>query len=202
MFFLEILIVAICGYFLGSIPFAVVIARRHGVDILREGSGNPGATNVRRVIGPAAGNVCFALDALKGFAAAAWPVLFLDGPNHPGDNLGVVGLVAAILGHSFSFFIQFRGGKGVATTIGGLLALSPLTVAVGALLWVVVFYLTRYVSLASIVLAVSLPVTSLISHQPPAVDVLCLVLMALILVRHRENIRRLREGTEHRWTRS
>lgn len=191
----NIFLVSLVGYFLGSISFAVLVSKSQGVDIFKEGSGNPGATNVKRVLGSRLGNTVFALDALKGLAAAGWPMLLL------GDNylvLGIVGLVAAILGHSFSVFLKFRGGKGVATTMGGLLAIMPVTLLIGLLLWLICFYSTRVVALASIVFAVSLPVSALfVSGLNDPRFILGLLLGVLIVARHRSNIVRLLSGNEN-----
>src|SRR3954466_7340453 len=121
---------AIVGYLLGSLPFGYLVARAHGVDIFKVGSGNPGATNVKRVLGSKAGNTVFALDALKGATAAAWPMLpFVTGPD--ARVMGLVGVIAAVLGHSFSMFTRFKGGKGVATAAGGLVVLIPLASLIG-----------------------------------------------------------------------
>ncbi len=202
---------AAAGYLLGAIPFAVIVARRYGVDILKAGSGNPGATNVKRVVGKGPGNVVFALDFLKGFVAAGWPLLVWPGAE--GGQLAVLGLVAAILGHSFSVFIRFRGGKGVATTMGGLLACMPVVVLIGLLVWVVAFYGTRFVSVASLLFGVSLPVSAALLPKlaerlgsgsallalPSLYFWFAVLLAVLIVVRHRENIKRLCAGTEHRF---
>lgn len=198
MILLETLLVAGAGYFLGSISFAVLIARAHGVDIFASGSGNPGATNVKRAVGSRAGNLCFLLDAMKGFIAAAWPQLPAIGLSHPG-LFGVIGLTAAILGHSFSIFIRFRGGKGVATTVGGLLALMPAVVLIGMVVWLITFQLCRYVSLASIALGLSLPVSAFALSESTTNRVLALLVAVLIVLRHRANIARLRAGTESRF---
>ncbi|MES1167715.1 MAG: glycerol-3-phosphate acyltransferase, partial [Oleiharenicola lentus] len=147
---------AIIGYIFGSLPFGYAVARAHGVDIFKEGSGNPGATNVKRVLGEKfgekgrrAGNLVFALDAVKGALAASWPMLpFLHAPE--ARLLGLVGVIAAVLGHSFSIFTKFKGGKGVATAAGGLVVLMPVSCLVGGAVWLVVFALTRYVSLGSV----------------------------------------------------
>jgi glycerol-3-phosphate acyltransferase PlsY len=191
------------GYILGSVSFAVLVARRHGVDILKVGSGNPGATNVKRVIGKGPGNVVFALDFLKGFISAGWPMaaghLNLLPPNAPIVWMGIAGLAGAILGHSFSMFLNFRGGKGVATTIGGLMALMPLVILGGLLVWVTLFFSTRYVSLASIAMGlVLMPIAVLLSEPREKVG-LCFALAILILVRHRANLKRLMDGTEHKF---
>ena len=194
---LNVLIVSIVGYLLGSISFAVIIARSQGVDILKFGSGNPGATNVTRALGAKWGRLVFALDAFKGYAAAGWPFFFM---GKCGLNLAVVGLVAAIIGHSFSVFLRFRGGKGVATSMGGLLAIMPFVLFVGALVWGVVFLVSRMVALASILFALSLPVSAGFIHgvsDPRCV--LGVLLGILIIVRHRSNIQRILRGDEHRF---
>jgi glycerol-3-phosphate acyltransferase PlsY len=191
----EIISVTIIGYLLGSIPFAVIIAKHHGVDILKAGSGNPGATNVTRTIGKRAGNLCFALDFLKGVVAAGWPILGASDPT----GLGVVGLIAAIVGHSYSVFIKFRGGKGVAVTMGGLLALSPVVLLISLLVWAAVYYTSRYVSLASIAFGVSLPLLGLCFDVHQTLLIFLIAISLLILYRHRANIQRLLNGTEHRF---
>ena len=191
----EILSVVIIGYLLGSIPFAVLIARKKGVDILKTGSGNPGATNVKRVLGKWAGNLCFVLDFLKGVIAAGWPMLPFLGASDP-SVLGIFGLAAAIVGHSFSVFIGFRGGKGVAVTIGGLVVIMFWVILAGIVIWLIVFYLTRYVSLASLMLGVSLPIFALLNQRPPEQLTLACLLAVLIVFRHRSNIKRLLQGKE------
>ncbi len=206
--------VAFAGYLLGSLPFGYVVARAHGVDIFKEGSGNPGATNVKRVLGEKfgpkgrrAGNGVFALDVLKGAFAAGWP-MFTPLSTTDARLLGLVGVIAAVLGHSFSVFTRFKGGKGVATAAGGLVVLMPISCLVGAAVWLLTFLVTRYVSLGSILAAVAVPATSWIrlalSARP--VDQLPFSLVAtavglFVIIRHRENIRRLLAGTESKFSR-
>ncbi len=192
----SIILVSVVGYFLGAISFAVLVAKSQGVDIFKEGSGNPGATNVKRTLGAKCGNTVFALDALKGFIAAAWPLLAYQGDQ----RLAVIGLIAAILGHSFSVFLKFRGGKGVATTIGGLLALMWQVLVIGLLVWVVIFYASKMVALASILFAISLPIASYFFYgaNDPRFY-LGLVLAVLIVVRHRSNITRMFSGKENKF---
>lgn len=186
------------GYLLGSIPFAVLIARGYGVDIFSLGSGNPGATNVMRNLGKKAGYTCFLLDAGKGITAAALGFLLAGFAARSNPELvAILGLIGAILGHSFSAFIGFRGGKGVATTVGGLFVVLPLVMLIGVGLWVFFFYSTRYVSLASLALGLSLPVSAFFLESELALG-LCLALCVLIVVRHRANIQRLLAGTEPR----
>ena len=195
-------IVAAAGYLLGSIPFAVIIARFCGVDIFKAGSGNPGATNVKRVCGKTAGNICFILDAAKGFLSTAWPLypsVFGATFTDP-QTLAYVGLCAAIVGHSFSVFLKFRGGKGVATAIGGLLAIMFWAILASLVVWVVVFYASRYVSLASLALAATLPVASYIIYPAMKGHFYISVAIAIVIIfRHRSNIVRLIKGKENRF---
>ena len=122
--FITTSIFALAGYILGAIPVGVIIARSKGVDIFKYGSGNPGATNVKRACVKTSGNLCFLLDALKGFFATFLPViaLWLGFEINNCQNVQVIALVAVIIGHMYPVFIKFRGGKGVSVTIGGLLA--------------------------------------------------------------------------------
>ena len=186
------------GYFLGSINFAVLVAKYKGLDLFSLGSGNPGATNVKRTIGAFWGNTVFLLDFSKGYLAVllTQSILVLEGVNY--DLLGILGLLGAILGHSFSIFLKFRGGKGVATTMGGLLALMPWVLVLGLVAWLLVFFSTRVVAMASIMFAISLPISFYFLHDLPDVRwIFCIVLSILIVVRHYSNIQRLLLGKEY-----
>ena len=192
----SILLVAIIGYLLGAISFAVIIARSKGVDIFKEGSGNPGATNVKRILGKKWGNAVFVLDALKGFIAAGLPLFVV----YHDDRLAVIGLIAAILGHSFSVFLKFRGGKGVATTIGGLLALMCPALLIGLVVWLIIFYTKKVVALASIFFAVSLPLSAYFIYGTEDPRFYLGVVLALFIVgRHRSNIIRMFSGKENKF---
>lgn len=209
--------VGLIGYLLGALPFGYLVARAKGVDIFAVGSGNPGATNVRRVLGKGPGNLVFALDFLKGACAASWALLArtstsvtydfeewgLAASGHiAGDDwlgFGLTGLVGAMLGHSYSCFTRFRGGKGVATGAGGICLIMPVSALVGAVVWAGVFFATRYVSLASILAAVSLPVTAWLRDRPAMLVILAALIALFVVVRHRDNLRRLASGTEHRF---
>jgi glycerol-3-phosphate acyltransferase PlsY len=193
-------VVFVAGYFVGALPFGYLVAHWHGIDIFSVGSGNPGATNVRREVGKWAGNLVFALDALKGLAAAGWVVLLPAGETISANTLGLLGLAGAIIGHSFSVFTRFRGGKGVAVTVGGAIALMPMATLVGMLVWVVLFYTTRYVSVASIGLATALPVVSFLRHGPSLLFFFALAVAVFIIYRHRANIARLVRGEENRFS--
>lgn len=198
MNWLTITLVSTAGYLLGAISFAVLVARSQGVDIFQAGSGNPGATNVKRVLGARLGNIVFTLDALKGSIAALWPILVFGGET--GLRLGILGLIAAIIGHSFSIFLKFRGGKGVATTMGGLLAIMPLVLLIGLAAWGLCFYVTRVVAIASILFALSLPVcTYFLYPQGDPRLTLGFVLGIVIIARHRSNIARLLQGRENKF---
>ena len=208
--FAAIGIFALLGYLLGSVNFAVLVAKKHGIDILKEGSGNPGATNVKRVLGKGPGNLVFALDVLKGFVGAGLPYLFLRMEATPTAAeihfiICVAGLVGTLLGHCFSCFLKFKGGKGVASTIGGLLVLLPVPILIGATLWGIVFLLSRTVSLASLVLGLSLPVSCWVMPLftkltfSPAEFWFAAAVAAFNVWTHRSNIGRLLTGTENRF---
>lgn len=207
------------GYVLGSLPFGYWVGRTYGVNIFELGSRNPGATNVRRVLGARAGNLVFVLDALKGVLAAGWPLYFVWQLGHPGLDVaanseeavahahdltrvcGAAGLVGALAGHSFSWFTGFRGGKGVATVAGGFLVLMPVVTLISAALWVAVFYATRYVSLASILAAISLPIFTRLFNRESVSLVVSGSIALFVIIMHRANIRRLLAGTEKRFER-
>ncbi len=202
MLSVEIIAVLIIGYLIGSIPWAVMIAKRRGVDIFTVGSGNPGATNVLRTMGKPMGYLVFSLDFLKGVLAVWWfhlPLFSFSGDT----SIGLWALPAAVLGHTYPIFTGFRGGKGVATAMGGLLGLMPACLLVGLFVWLLTFYLTKYVAVASIAFGLSLPVCSIVFSAN--VDgglgktFLAFLVMGWIIWRHRSNLVRLRAGTESRF---
>lgn len=200
----PVLIALVVGYLLGSLPFGYLVARAKGVNIFEVGSKNPGATNVRRCLGKGPGNLVLFLDALKGFVAAGWPLLsiaYAQGNfSFIGEeyrlNAAIAGLFGALLGHSFSCFTGFRGGKGVATGAGGLAVLFPL----GALIALAVFGLTlavtRYASLGSMLGAASLPLSAFLLHRPAVLIAVCGAIAVFVIARHRANIGRLLAGVE------
>ncbi len=189
---------AVIGYLLGSLPFGYLVARTHGVDIFKVGSGNPGATNVKRSLGAKAGNTVLVLDVLKGAAATAWPLLPMVTAPRP-MVLALIGVVLAVVGHSFSIFTRFRGGKGVATAAGGLVVLMPVACAIAGVTWVIVFYAFRYVSLASILAAVAVVAASWLLPYHVAISIIASVLGGFVILRHHENIKRLLNGTESKF---
>lgn len=186
------------AYLLGSVPTSQWVARAvYGVDLRREGSGNLGATNTYRVLGKRAAAPVLVVDVLKGWVPVAlFPAL--DGSQEAAWALGYGG--AAVVGHVFSFWVDFRGGKGVATASGVFLALAPWAVVAGAAVWAGVVTATRLVSLGSVLAALTLPVAVYLTpHEGgPAAPLFALALALFVVWTHRSNIRRLREGKEPR----
>jgi acyl phosphate:glycerol-3-phosphate acyltransferase len=201
-------IVALLGYLLGSLPAGYIAGRLAGVDIRTRGSGNIGATNVTRVLGKGFGYPVFICDLAKGIAAVvlARHVAANSSNESALQVAATVGGLCAVLGHSFPVWLRFRGGKGVATFIGVLFALMPISAIVVCAVWLVTFEIGRYVSLASIIAAIALPISvaaMLFLHwiQTPVLLYFSLGLSGLIVIRHRANLSRLVKGTEPRFTR-
>jgi glycerol-3-phosphate acyltransferase PlsY len=187
------------GYAIGSIPFAVLIAKTKGIDILREGSGNPGATNVKRVLGKKYGNLVFCLDFLKGLLPVFIAKTYFQLHPNLANNACAALLAGLVSGHSFSLFLKFHGGKGVATTIGGLAVLMPGVIFLGIILWYSVFTITRFVSLASLCFALSLPLNVYLFGYQREIIRLAFFLTIIIFLRHISNIHRLWNGVENRF---
>jgi acyl phosphate:glycerol-3-phosphate acyltransferase len=196
------IVTVIGAYLVGSIPTGYLVARAKGVDIRGVGSGNIGATNVFRILGPVAGVFVLLMDGLKGFAACAWLVdAVTSGFAVPGmrvEYYRVIAGVAVVLGHNYTCWLHFKGGKGIATSAGLLAALVPWALIISVSLWILVLVASRYVSLASIAAAAVLPVATWISRGSLTLVVVTAVLSSLAIYKHRANIHRLREGTEHR----
>lgn len=188
------------GYFLGSIPFGLWVARQvKGIDIREHGSKNTGATNVFRVVGKKWGFLVLFLDALKGACAVLLPQLFFHNIPFP---LKALFAVSAIVGHTYSFWLSWKGGKGVATSLGVFLALAPLPAAVTFGGWILVFAVTRTISIASLAAALLFPaVIALFFHgkeEFPFLFPLGIVLGLFIFYTHRSNITRIVKGEEKR----
>jgi acyl phosphate:glycerol-3-phosphate acyltransferase len=196
---------AVVSYMLGAIPFGLIAARMKGVDIRKTGSGNIGATNVFRSVGKTLGIITFVLDMLKGFGPAWFlpraATLMFATPEAQALPLGLVCGRAAIAGHNWPVYLGFKGGKGIATSAGVLLGIAPLAVGAGVIVWIVVFLLTRYVSVGSILAAVAVALSSwwFYSKDEMLRPVALTILAALAVFRHKENIRRLLHGTENRF---
>ena len=199
---------SIGSYLLGSIPAGYIAGRLAGVDIRKVGSGNVGATNVTRSLGKAYGYAVFAFDFLKGLVAVSISILLAEriklGIISP-ELAGITAAVCAVLGHSFPIWLAFKGGKGVATSAGALFGLMPLAALIGVIIWITTFQLTRYVSLASILAAISLPLIVLLislgNGQGKLLFYFSLGLAAVVVLRHSSNISRLLHGTEPRFNR-
>jgi glycerol-3-phosphate acyltransferase PlsY len=206
---LTFAVVVIGSYLLGSIPFGYLAGRIAGIDIRNCGSGNVGATNVIRTLGKSYGYPVFALDFLKGFGAVKMSILIATRVqsewNSP-EMFGIVAAISSVLGHSFPVWLRFKGGKGVATSAGALLALAPVAALIGVAIWILTFWLTRYVSVATIAAAAALPliilITTWLSRTTGKLLFYSSVCLAAVVIwRHRSNLSRLMRGTEPRFTR-
>ncbi|MEA2011477.1 MAG: glycerol-3-phosphate 1-O-acyltransferase PlsY [Verrucomicrobiota bacterium] len=192
----------LASYLLGSIPFAFLAGKMKGIDIRKHGSGNIGATNALRVLGKPIGVCCFLLDFLKGFFPVflASKYLLTDYPF-----ASVVITLGCVIGHIFTCFLKFKGGKGVATSAGTLTALAPLPVLIAFLCWIIIFKISGYVSLGSICAAVICPVLTITmklsakgNYPVPNIVLICF-LSLIIIIRHKTNIKRLLKGEENKF---
>ncbi len=200
----------LAAYVIGSTPFGVLIARMHGKDLRSEGSGNVGATNCGRVVGRTWGYACFLLDLAKGLVPSLTVVMLTgqgggDGPAPVVQAAWLVVGMGCILGHVFSFYLGFRGGKGVATALGVVLGIYPYFTLAGLAamgIWIIVTLASRYVSLGSISAAVAFVPLLVAFNFPPMrlwpLGSFAIAMAALIIVRHRGNISRLLAGTENK----
>jgi glycerol-3-phosphate acyltransferase PlsY len=199
---LSYIAVALAAYLLGSIPTGFLVAKAKGVDIRTVGSGNIGATNAFRVLGRTIGVAVLLADGLKGFAAVAWLCALLTQllavPPAATEAHRVVAGIAAVLGHNYTCWLHFKGGKGIATTAGVYVALAPLAVGLAVAAWTVVFLATRFVSMASIAAAAALPAVVWLTKDSVALGGVTTALGLLAIAKHRANIGRLLQGTEHR----
>jgi acyl phosphate:glycerol-3-phosphate acyltransferase len=197
-----LILLAILAYFLGSIPFGLIVSRKQGVDIMNVGSGNIGATNVVRALGPKLGLVVFALDILKGAIPAILTKALVTQPMLGIDvqTWSFIFGVVAMLGHMFSPWLGFKGGKGIATGLGATLGSIPITGLSSILVVLVVTGITRYVSLGSMVATIAIiPVSVFIAKDSRQVLPILIVMAVFILYKHRANIQRLKAGTESKF---
>jgi glycerol-3-phosphate acyltransferase PlsY len=200
---LVFIVIAVAAYLLGSIPAGYLVARAKGIDIRAVGSGNIGATNVFRILGKPAGVLVLVVDGLKGFAACSWLAdfviqLFAVAPDQI-ENLRIVAGISAVLGHNFTCWLKFKGGKGIATSAGVFFALAPLAAGIALVTWIVTAVLTRYVSIASIAAAVALPTAVWLTKDSLFLGIVTTALGLLAIFKHRGNIQRLLNGTEQRF---
>lgn len=199
---LSYVLTALAAYLLGSIPTGYLVAKAKGIDIRSVGSGNIGATNVFRTLGKPAGIFVLLVDALKGFLA-----VWLTREISPQFNLTaediemhmIVAGVGAILGHNYTCFLKFKGGKGIATSAGVLIALAPLAFLVVFAVFILVVFISRYISLGSIIAAFSLPIAVWFFNGTRTMIVVMAALGALAIYKHKANIGRLLNGTENKF---
>lgn len=197
---LKVLIFVIISYLLGSLPNGLYVANLKGIDIRNEGSKNTGATNVFRVMGAKFGILVLILDALKGFI----PLFIAEKFGVTGNSLVLIGIIA-VIGHTFSPFLNFKGGKGVATSLGIFLYLAPIPMLITLLMFFVVVGITKYVSLGSVLASVMLPLLILFIPvneklgNKAIVFIISALLGSYIIYKHRANIQRLKNGTENKF---
>jgi glycerol-3-phosphate acyltransferase PlsY len=199
---LVYIIVAVAAYLLGSIPTGFLVAKIKGIDIRSVGSGNIGATNAMRVLGKPAGIFVLLMDAAKGFLAVYLAIMmarrfYWNDPEL--QTLQVIAGVGAVLGHNYTCWLKFKGGKGIATTAGVYLALAPWPLLVAFVVFILAVLFTRYISVGSISAAVALPFAVLIMQPKDLLlGIVTVVLGALAIYKHKSNIKRLMAGTENR----
>ena len=206
---LALIITGFAGYLIGSIPAGYIAGRVAGIDIRTAGSGNIGATNVTRTLGKGYGYPVFAVDFLKGLAAVIISVSIgqcAQPISVPVELFGIVAAVCCVLGHSFPVWLRFKGGKGVAASAGALFGLMPRAALIAVAVWLIIFYLTRYVSVASMIAALAVPITILSmmflgQRGETALLYFSICLAAVVIIRHRSNLSRLARGTEPRFKR-
>jgi acyl phosphate:glycerol-3-phosphate acyltransferase len=191
------------AYLLGSIPTGYLAGRAKGIDIRAVGSGNMGAANVFRTLGKTAGVIVLIVDGLKGYAACTWlcdGILALLGVSTTDTELyRILAGIAAVLGHNFTCWLKFKGGKGIATSAGVFFALAPLALGIALGVWIIVFALSRYVSVASIAAAVALPAAVWLTPHSLTLRIVTSALGLLAIAKHKSNIERLFNGTERRF---
>lgn len=189
----------LASYLIGAFPSSFVVGKlTRGIDLREHGSKNLGATNAFRVLGWRAAIPVFVIDIMKGFLPTAF---FPAWDESAAPEWALAYGAAAIIGHVFSIYVGFKGGKGVATGAGVFLALAPVAIAVSTALWITVLFLTGYVSLASIISALSVPITVLLLQGVGTTLALALAIALFVVYAHRANIRRLLRGEEHRFKR-
>ena len=200
---LAYIVIVAAAYFLGSIPTGYVVARVKGIDIRTVGSGNIGATNVFRILGKPAGIFVLAVDGLKGYAACAWlcdallPSLGVAGADT--ELYRILAGMAAVLGHNYTCWLKFKGGKGIATSAGVYFALAPLAAGIAVTAFVLAVLLTRYVSVGSISAAIALAAAIwCLPNINLVLRILTTAIALMAIYKHRSNIKRLMTGTESR----
>ena len=198
----KLILLFFFSYFLGSIPFALLVGLPQGVDPRKEGSKNPGATNIARLLGKKWGIITFLGDSLKGVLALFIAFLFLDKFPYPKELILAGVAFFSVLGHLFSIFLKFKGGKGVATTIGVFLILTPKAMLLCLGIFFIAVFLSNYVSVGSLLATALLPLNIFILRYPSEYIICSLLLSILIWIKHKDNIKRLLKGEEKTWKKS
>lgn len=185
------------SYLLGAIPFGYILTRYFtGKNILKIGSGNVGSTNVGRVAGKKIAIITQLLDMLKGFLPVAGYLYFIDDKKIGSEFFVYCVALATIIGHDFSIFLKFKGGKGVNTTLGASVLIAPFSVFISVAIYFIIKWRLKYVSLGSIILGIALPITELFIHGMSSTFYYLLICMILIILLHRTNINRLLHNEE------
>lgn len=178
------------GYFMGAIPSALLVGKTRNIDIRQHGSGNIGGTNTFRVLGKKAGMIVTFFDILKGVVPTFLGLYFVN------ETTGLLAGIAASIGHSYSLFIKFRGGKSVATSTGVMLVISPISILFGVMVFAVVLFTTKYVSLSSMLASITVAISVLLVEQQVLIKVVAIFFALFIVTRHYTNIKRLIAGKE------
>jgi glycerol-3-phosphate acyltransferase PlsY len=199
---MVLLLIIFLAYLIGSIPTAVWVGRKfHGIDVREHGSKNAGATNTFRVLGRKSGWVVLTIDVLKGFLAAILPLFFeTDYSENQLLSIQLSTSFVCIIGHVYPVFAQFRGGKGVATSLGIIIGLNPFSAGISLLIFLIVFFAFRYVSLGAIITSIAYPFISyfIVKEDAKSMIVFTVLIGILIVLSHRKNIKRLINGEESR----
>jgi len=190
---MEFITAVTLAYLVGSVPFAFLLSRRRGIDLREVGSGNVGATNVLRTSGVRTAMIAMGLDVIKGALAVVMAQRLTGGIGAP-----MAAGLASVLGHIYPIWLRFRGGKGVATAAGVFAVLTPMALGIASATFVLVVWITRYISVGSVIGALTLAVVAVITDAPAVVEIGSAVAALMILQRHRSNIRRVFAGTERR----
>jgi len=201
--------IALISYLIGSVPAGYLAGRVAGIDIRKFGSGNIGPTNVVRVLGKRYGYLVFLFDFVKGTAAVEISILIFNSTHHAEvsrELCAILAGVSSVIGHSYPVWLAFKGGKGVATSFGVVFGLIPVAALIAVMIWLITFGTTRYVSVASMTAALTLPVTVLAMLylkrlSGPTLLLFSICLAAIVIWRHRSNLSRLMSGTEPRFER-
>jgi glycerol-3-phosphate acyltransferase PlsY len=200
---IDLCLFSIVAYLLGSIPTAVWVGKKwHGLDVREHGSKNAGATNTFRVLGKKPGMLVLLIDVLKGTLATAAPALYLNGPGNEEHlmNIQLVSAICAVIGHLYPVFAGFRGGKGVATSLGVIIGMQPFAALCCLIVFLVVFIPSKYVSLGAMAAALTFPIVTYFFLKITYLPFLtfAVLLCSLVIFSHRKNIERLRKGEENK----